>query len=45
MKLFDRDSKNVREIWRAGSLRIGLFVASAVIAALAVFYIAAAAGF
>jgi hypothetical protein len=45
MKLFNRDSDNVREIWRAGSLRIGLFVASAVIAALSLFYIAAAAGF
>jgi|GEM_PF-3522867 hypothetical protein len=45
MKLFKRDPKKFREIWRAGAVPIALFVGSAVIVALAVSYIASAAGF
>lgn len=45
MKLFDPKRFKFREIWRAGAVPIALFVGSALIAALAVSYIAAAAGF
>lgn len=45
MKLFNPRNDNLRRIWRALPLRASLFIGSAAIAALAVTYIAAIAGF